>query len=199
MSSNHFNNLPDNSKETLRSYFLEKRKILSENQAEEKRALDLEIQSRLLMSDLYRNTDTVLCYVSRDFEIDTKGVILASLSNHKRVAVPRCEENGEMRFYLISSLSDLEEGSLGIREPKRQMRIPDDYEKSICVCPALCCDMRGYRVGFGKGFYDRFLRDYSGISLSLCYSDALIPEIKTEDFDIHTNAVVTDSFIRHID
>lgn len=199
MSSNHFNTLPGHEKSTLRTFFLGKRKFLLEKKPDKKRALDLEIQSRLLMSDLYRDTDTVLCYVSRDFEIDTRGILLAAFSNHKRVAVPRYEENGEIRFYLISSLSNLEEGAFGVREPKRQMRAVENFEGSICVCPALCCDMRGYRVGFGKGCYDRFLRDYPGVSISLCYSDALIPEIVTDDSDIHTNAVVTDSFLRHID
>ena len=199
MSSSHFNALPDNKKTTLRSYFLQKRKILSEKNTDKKRDLDLEIQSRLIMTEEYRSADTVLCYVSRDFEIDTLGVILLSLSNRKRVAVPRCEEDGSMRFYLISSLSDLEEGSFGVREPKKGTKPLTDYRDSICICPALCCDMRGYRVGFGKGYYDRFLQNYEGRTLSLCYSGALIPAIDTDEYDIPIQTVITDSFVRHTD
>ena len=196
MSSNHFNTLPNHDKTTLRSFFLGKRKLLLKNNPEKKRSLDLEIQSRLLMSEEYRKADTILCYISRDIEIDTIGIILASFSNKKRVAVPRCEEDGVMRFYLISSLSDLETGSFGIREPKEGTKPLDDFPDSLCICPALCCDMRGYRVGFGKGYYDRFLKSFAGTTCALCYSDALIPEINADEYDIPIQTVVTDDFIR---
>lgn len=196
MSSSHLNTLPNHDKATLRSFFLGKRKFLSENNIEKKRSLDLEIQSRLLMSQEYREAQTILCYVSRKSEIDTVGIILASLSNHKRVAVPRCEEEGVMRFFVISSLSDLETGSFHIREPKEGLKELTDFHRSLCICPSLCCDMRGYRVGFGKGYYDRFLKTYEGMTVSLCYSDALITEINVEEFDIPTQVVVTDEFIR---
>lgn len=196
MSSSHFNTLPNHEKNTLRSFFLGNRKFLLQNHSEEKRGRDLEIQSRLLMTEEYRNAVTVLCYVSRDYEVDTIGFILASLSNRKRVAVPRCEEDGVMRFYLITSLSDLEEGSFGIKEPKDGTKELTDFCDSICICPALCCDMRGYRVGFGKGYYDRFLQGFDGETAALCYSDALITEINADEHDIPTALIVTDEFVR---
>lgn len=199
MSSSHFNTLPNHEKSTLRTFFLGKRKFLLKNHSEEKRGRDLEIQSRLLMTEEYRNAGTVLCYVSRDFEIDTMGIILASLSNRKRVAVPRCEEDGVMRFYLISSLSDLKEGSFGIKEPKDGAKELTVFSDAICICPALCCDMRGYRVGFGKGYYDRFLQGFDGVTAALCYSDALITEINADEYDIPTALIVTDDFVRHND
>ncbi|MBQ3418373.1 MAG: 5-formyltetrahydrofolate cyclo-ligase [Ruminococcus sp.] len=196
MSGVRFTGAPDHEKSTLRRFFLQKRKILLEKNPEKKRSLDLEIQSRLLMSEEYRSASLVLCYVSRDFEIDTLGVILAALSNGKRVAAPKCEDDGSMRFYPISSLSDLKTGSFGIKEPKEGIRPLEDLSGSICICPALCCDMRGYRVGFGKGYYDRFLKTYEGSTLSLCYSDALIPAINADAYDIPVHIVVTDEFIR---
>ena len=196
MSGVRFTGASDHEKSTLRRFFLQKRKFLLEKNPEKKRSLDLEIQSRLLMSEEYRNASLVLCYVSRDFEIDTLGVLLAALSNGKRVAVPKCEDDGGMRFYPIKSLSDLKTGSFGIKEPKENSRPLEEFGGSICICPALCCDMRGYRVGFGKGYYDRFLKTYEGGTLSLCYSDALIPAIDAQAYDIPVHIVVTDEFIR---
>lgn len=185
------------SKEALRSVSLQKRKALL-NDPDGKKALDLEIQSRFLMTKEYRAASTVLCYVSKELEIDTEGIILASFANGKRVAVPRCEEDGTLRFFLISSLSDLTEGCFHIREPKETCAPLSDDSLSVCVCPALCCDMRGYRIGFGKGYYDRFLKDYTGQAVALCYSDSLIPEIQAGEHDSPTQVIVTDSFVRHI-
>ena len=185
------------SKEAMRSASLQKRKAML-GDPDGKEALDLEIQSRFLMTREYRSASTVLCYVSKKLEIDTEGIILASFANGKRVAVPRCEEDGTLRFFIISSLSDLREGSFHIREPKESCSPLLDESLSVCVCPALCCDMRGYRIGFGKGYYDRFLKDYTGQAVALCYSDSLIPEIQIGEHDIMTQMIVTDSFVRHI-
>lgn len=157
----------------------------------------MEIQSRFLLTSAYRSSRKVLIYIARDFEIETAGIILAALSNGKTVAVPRCED-GEINFYIIRSLSDLEKGSFEIPEPKKSCEKLTGFEKSICVCPCLCADMRGYRLGFGKGFYDRFLKNYSGERAALCYADALLPEIQSDENDEKVSVLVTDAFVRMI-
>ncbi len=196
--SNYFNNLSENTKPYLREYFLDRRRKMASDERERKHALDLEIESRLLMMSEYREADTVLIYISRNFEISTMEILSAAFSNRKTVAAPRIDEDDVMRFYVITSLSDLEVGYLGILEPKKEMPLVSSFDSSLCICPALCCDMRGYRVGFGKGYYDRFLDDYTGQAVSLCYADSLIPLIKTDSSDRNTTAIVTDSFVRHI-
>ncbi len=181
----------------MRRFFTEKRKILLEKNSD-KQALDLEIEARFLLSEEYRRADTILIYAARPNEIATREIILAALANQKTVALPVCREEGVMTFHEIRSLSDLAEGSFGIAEPVAGCRevIPDSG--ALCVCPALCCDMRGYRLGWGAGYYDRYLSEHGCIKAALCYSDSLIPEFEASDYDIRMNLIVTESFIRHI-
>ena len=181
----------------LRDYFLERRRELVAD-ADRKAALDAEIQTRLLMSAAYRDADTVLLYMARPHEISTSLIIHAALANHKTVGLPVCLDDGIMEFRRIDSLSDLRPGRYGILEPpeNEEVIIPDAH--TLCVCPSLCCDMRGFRLGFGGGYYDRYLADFPGIAAALCYADSLIPEIEHGDFDIHTDLVVTDSYIKYI-
>ncbi len=181
----------------MRRFFTEKRKILLENK-EQKQALDLEIQSRLLLSGEYRRAKTILIYAARESEIATDGIIHAALANHKAVALPVCEGDGVMTFHRINSLSDLAPGRFGILEPKPDCPGLIPGEDTLCVCPALCCDMRGCRLGMGGGYYDRYLAQYSCIKAALCYSDSLIPSFETSGYDVGMDLICTESFIRRI-
>lgn len=181
----------------LRAFFTEQRKKLCE-ELERKNALDMEIQTRLLISREYRSADTVLLYMARPFEIATSLILHAALSNHKTVGLPVCLDEGRMIFRKISSLSQLKAGKFGILEPDGSCEEITADEKTLCVCPALCCDMRGYRLGFGGGYYDRYLADFKGVKAALCYADSVIPTIDTDDFDIKTDVIHTDSFTRNM-
>lgn len=181
----------------MRRFFEEKRKILLEKN-NDKRAMDLEIQSRLIMSSEYRRADTILIYAARKNEIATDGIIHAAFANHKTVALPVCHKGGVMTFHRITSLSQLEPGRFGIMEPIEGCEEVIPGAKTLCVCPALCCDMRGYRLGWGAGYYDRYLAKYACLKAALCYSDSLIPEFEVFDYDIRMDLVCTENFIRHI-
>ena len=181
----------------MRRFFEEKRKILSENY-DKKQTIDLEIQSRLILSPEYRRADTILIYAARGNEIATKQIILAVLSNRKTVALPVCIDKSEMIFRRIGSLSDLTPGRYGIPEPTGDCPevIPD--RDTLCVCPSLCCDMRGYRLGWGAGYYDRYLAKHDCLKAALCYSDSLIPEFEVSGYDIGMDMICTENYIRHI-
>lgn len=181
----------------LREYFLQQRKLLCED-IKRKDDLDAEIQIRLLMSREYRAADTVLLYMARPHEIATTMILNAALANSKAVGLPVCINDKEMIFRRIDSVSELEKGRYGISEPNDRCEqiVPD--HKTLCVCPALACDMRGYRLGFGGGYYDRFLKDFSGTKAALCYADGIIPVIHSFDFDIRMDVIHTDSFTRHM-
>ncbi len=180
----------------MRRFFEEKRKILLEKN--NKQAIDLELQSRLLISEEYRRAKTLLIYAARDNEIATGGIIHAALANHKTVALPVCHKGGVMTFHRITGLADLEEGRFGILEPVEGCPevIPD--QDTLCICPALCCDMRGYRLGWGGGYYDRYLAKYDCLKVALCYSDSLIPEFEASDYDIRMDLICTEKYIRRI-
>ena len=181
----------------LRDYYREQRQKLCED-VERKKALDIEIQTRLLMSREYRAADTVLLYMARPFEIATSLILHAALSNHKTVGLPVCLDDGKMIFCKVESVAKLVPGKFGILVPPSQSEeiIPD--EKTLCVCPALCCDMRGVRLGFGGGYYDRCLSGFEGVKAALCYADSVIPTIRDDDFDVRMNVIHTDSFTRYM-
>ena len=179
----------------LRDYFIEQRKRLCED-AERKEALDLEIQTRLLISPEYRAADTVLLYMARPTEIATSLILHAAFANHKAVALPVCMEREQMIFRRIDSLRDVQPGRFGILEPKDECEQIVPENNTLCVCPALSCDMRGYRLGFGGGYYDRYLAGFPGVKAALCYADSMIPRIREDDYDIKMDVIHTDSFTR---
>lgn len=181
----------------LRDFFIEQRKALCEDMGR-KNALDLEIQTRLLITPEYRAADTILLYMARPTEIATSLMLHAAFANHKKVALPVCMEQGHMIFRRIDSLSDVAPGRFGILEPTAQCEEITPDEHTLCVCPALCCDMRGYRLGFGGGYYDRYLADFPGVKAALCYADSMIPKIGEEPFDIKMDVILTDSFTRYM-
>lgn len=181
----------------LRDYFLEQRKSLCE-EIERKNALDLEIQTRLLITPEYRSADTVLLYMARPIEIATSLILHAAFANHKKVALPVCMEQGCMIFRRIDSLRDVAPGRFGILEPTAECDTVTPDAHTLCVCPALSCDMRGYRLGFGGGYYDRYLMDFPGVKAALCYADSMIPKIREDAFDIKMDVILTDSFSRYM-
>lgn len=181
----------------LRDFFIEQRKRLYED-TERKNALDLEIQTRLLITPVYRAADTILLYMARPTEIATSLLIHAAFANHKKVALPVCMDQGRMIFRRIDSLEDVAPGWFGILEPKAACEEITPDEHTLCVCPALSCDMRGYRLGFGGGYYDRYLADFPGVKAALCYADSMIPKIGEDPFDIKMDVILTDSFTRYM-
>ena len=164
---------------------------------EGKQTLDRKIKNKLLNLWAVREAQTVLCYVSTDIEVDTREFINALLQMGKRVAVPRCEgEKSEMNFYYIESLSELSPGSFGVDEPDPQKSIMvGKTEGSVCIVPAFMFDKRGYRLGYGKGYYDRYLSRYNGSAIGICYSANLQEELFHGKYDRAVDLVVTDKEI----
>ncbi len=177
----------------------ELRKIIqSENKKIENRdILDRIICENLFSLEVYKNAKTVLCYYSLKNEISTSCIIEQAMSEGKCVALPYCtDKNGHMDFYIVSSLNDLITGSFGIMEPNvEKCSILEDFDNSVCIVPALCYDRHGYRLGHGKGYYDRFLEKYSFISIGLCYNSLIQNEVPTDNFDKSVDYIVTDTQI----
>ena len=162
-----------------------------------KQSLDRKIKNKLLNLWAVREAEVVLCYVSTDIEVDTKELINALFQMGKRVAVPRCEGGkSEMNFYFIDSLSQLSPGSFGVEEPASiRENLVTDTQNSVCIVPAFMFDRNGYRLGYGKGYYDRYLSGYEGMSVGICYTENLQQKLYHGKYDRSVDLVVTDKEI----
>ncbi len=149
------------------------------------------------MSEQYRSCDTVLTYVSNENEVDTIGFINAAFVNKKRVAVPVTNDDYSLTFYYINSLEELKRGRFNILEPVNLSKKVTDFDNSICVVPALCCDLKGNRVGYGKGCYDRFLKQYSGEKICLVYDENVLTLVHSDENDVCVDVIITNSYVKH--
>ena len=181
-------------KQALRAKY---KKLRQNCPPEVKRRLDEKLTESFLSLNEYKSCETLFTFVSSPIECDTRKIIERALADGKKAAVPKCVSRfGNMRFYYINSLDDLAGGMYGILEPDESRCKPaDSYENALCIVPGLCFDYRHYRVGFGKGYYDRFLEQFSGVSVGICYSKYIECEIPRGAFDRNTDILVTEKFI----
>ena len=160
---------------------------------------DADIQSRVLALRDYAKSDILFTYISMDTEPSTRELIYAAWANGKRVAVPKCnEETMEMSFYIIKSMSDTKPGHYGLTEPDPEVCSKvTDYSHGLCVVPGLSFDAEGYRLGYGRGYYDRFLKHFRGVSVGLCYSSYLKWKLPRGAYDVPVDIIATERFIRN--
>lgn len=176
------------------------KKMRAECPARIKQRLDKALTAQVLALDEYQSCGTLLVFVSSAIECDTHEIIRQAFADGKRVAVPKCRnKSGEMDFYYIRSFSDLEVGAFSILEPSPQnCEKAENVKDGLCLVPGLCFDLEGYRVGFGKGYYDRFLDTFAGITAGICYHKYVFRELPRGLNDRHTDILVTERFINRI-
>ena len=173
------------------------RKIRREMPAEVVAEKNEMIFKRLISTQQYRRAKTVVLHVSKELEVDTRRLMEQAWQDGKRVAAPRCVEDTRlMNMHLISSMDDLQEGAFGILEPYDNLPILQDTRDAICIVPAFCNDYRGYRVGYGGGYYDRYLSSFSGVKIGVNYSDCVRPRLISGRYDVPVDLLVTDRYIR---
>ncbi len=182
-------------KQMLREHYRSMRRKMT---APYKRNLDLEIATRVLTSDQYINAELLLIYCATEEEIETRQIINFALLNKKRVALPICIAEGKMDFYEIKSLEELREGKFrGILEPPAdERRLVKDFDNSLCIVPAFTFSPEGQRLGMGGGYYDRFLRNYTGVSAGICYSSFIKWDIPREKHDMAVDFLITEGYVR---
>lgn len=133
----------------------------------------------------------VFCYVSCKGEAETHSLLQKLLAQGKRVAVPRCGENGAMDCVEIHGQEDLQPGRMGIPEPSPEAAAVPVEEIDFAVVPALACGEDGSRLGQGGGYYDRFLERYTGPFAAVCLEAFLFPSVPVEAHDRKMKLIVT--------
>ena len=180
-------------KQRLREEHLAAREALSE---QERSVLDNRITQKLLATSEYAEATTVLTYVSVSSEVSTRKLIECALRDGKTIAVPRCLPGHCLEFVAIASLEQLVAAPFNLLEPAKELPAVTEDQKnnSICIVPALLVDTKGYRLGYGAGFYDRFLSTYPGKKICLAYQQSLSrTTLPHTAFDVAVDVVITES------
>lgn len=181
----------------------ETRKLLSKKRKEiskdKKVIYDKEISRQIIESDFYKKATQVLVFASTQDEFDTSFIVECCRIDDKKVFYPICIDNsGKMEFKEVNSPKDLEYGMYNILEPKSYCKDYKPGENDIVIVPCLSVDKFGYRIGYGKGYYDRFLNNFSGASICPCYDELLSDTLPTDKFDIKINILVTQNILKEV-
>ena len=181
-------------KRRLRQVLLEQRKALSPAR---RCLLESDIARQVLGMSAYREAELVLLYLSTPREIGTAIVVAHALGLGKKVAVPRCQKGGKMDFCLFDDHRQLVSGFHGILEPApgAPALSHEEMKGAFCIVPALAADREGYRLGYGGGYYDRFLASFSGRTAVLVQEATVMERLPREPFDRPLDLIVTEQRI----
>lgn len=155
------------------------------------------ICTQILKSSFYRDCSAVLLYAASGSEASVDSVIFRVLKDGKKVALPLClDKSGNMEFYYIKRLDDIRKGMYNIREPDPLLcKKAEHDENTLCIVPGICFDRNGNRLGYGKGYYDRFLQKFNGKTVGIAFEECLTDNLITDEFDKKVNYLITDKKI----
>ena len=173
-------------KTELRKSIRAQKRAMTEEEIVQKSA---QLGRLFLDSEEYRNARSIYGYLPYNQEVRTVAMLEQALRDGKRVAVPKCYGD-EMRFIWMEDLSLVEKGYAGIPEPIADGPVADD-ETALVLMPGMAFDPQGHRIGYGGGFYDKFLaQEKNHPTLALCYDFQMLPHLDTEEFDIPVDKVL---------
>lgn len=183
-------------KNALRKYEKSRRKELTRL---EKESLDRRICENLTKSKEFKQAEVIFAFYPLEIEVDIVPVLKVSIEE-KRLALPKCfPENKRMAFYLVENLSELRQSKYNIFEPTEDdiKGIKPD-EKTLIIVPGLVFSTAGERVGFGAGYYDRYLAVNKAKTISVCYEKSFVDRIDTNIYDIRIDSIITENDIYKI-
>lgn len=184
-------------KKEIRKQICRKREALS---AEAVKNKSTAIQEKVLQLPEYKEADHILLYADFRHEVMTKDLFVAAIRDKKKVYFPKCEsDSNHMDFYQVISVMQLEDGMWGVKEPKADEAHKYHYfqeENTLAIVPGVAFDTQGYRIGYGKGYYDTYLADKRAITLvALAYAEQLLEEVPHEAHDLKMDKIVTEKII----
>ena len=154
---------------------------------DEARAKSLELTKTITGSEAYRRSESVMTYVSFGSEVQTQALMEQVLTDKKKLFVPICDVDLKVMFPVeIGSFDQLEIVSYGILEPKKELlesgvlKIGDKTDIDLAIVPVLGFDKHVGRLGYGGGYYDRFLEGYTGVSVVIAFSECLVESVPAE-------------------
>ena len=175
---------------------MDKTELRREIRARKRAMTEEEIETRsaklaqlFFASEAYQNAKTIYGYLPYNQEVRTVPMLERALKDEKKVAVPKVYGD-EMKFLYLNDLNAVAKGYAGIPEPIADEPVAQD-ETALVLMPGLAFDPQGHRIGYGGGFYDKFLAaEPNHPTLALCYEFQMLPKLDVEDHDIPVDTVL---------
>ncbi len=178
-------------KKQLRKTFLALRNEMTKKQVKSKTKA---IHKHLFNTEAYQQAKTIFIYLSANSELDTTNIIRRAWKDKKNVALPRVSGRHQMDFIAVHDLKNLETSAFGIQEPlfDEAHKMESDAQ-TLVIVPGLVFDKNHYRVGYGGGFYDSFLKEATVYkTVALCYQFQVIERVPTSTFDVPVDCILTE-------
>lgn len=172
-------------KKTLRSNILKIRDSLS---PEEVSMRSKSVERRLFDNVHFKDAKTVAFYIPKGNEVDTREMIERALEEGKEVLVP--VTNSEVSMCKFTSFDDLISGKFGVPEPKE--RVPKDHMAELVLVPGVVFGLCMHRIGYGKGYYDKYFKNSKAYRVGICYDFQVMDELPRHEHDIPMNEIITD-------
>ena len=185
-------------KNNLRNKFMIRRENFSDDKIECK---SQQLINKFLGSDFYKGNNSIFIYVSYKNEVQTHDLIKKMINDNKDVYVPQPNpETKEMEAVLIRKFNDLTEGSYGILEPIESSSRIEPSLLDLIIVPGLVFSLKGYRIGYGGGFYDRFLsrtnqNDCPPWKLGFAYNEFIIDKVPNNQYDLPVDFIISENKI----
>ena len=177
-------------KNTLRGILLQKRAEFSREQRKE---MDRRIAMGIMDSPHFKNASMLLIYAPLESEINLLPLASVARKRGIPVAFPRCDkETNTMQFYILKEGQKLSPGAYGIPEPPEDAPLCVPDERAVCMVPALSYDLFGNRIGYGKGYYDRYLATFCGVTIGAAYASLLLKNVPIEEHDLPVDWLFTE-------
>ncbi len=173
-------------KTSLRKVLLEKRDGISEDMI---KIASEKIFNKLKQIKEYKEAQSIACYYPTGSEVLTQNILLEALSSGKKICLPKVVED-DLEFREINGLNSLEKGTFDIMEPKDDCPVNENFD--VVIVPAVGISRNGARLGYGFGYYDRFLSKNKTTSIVLSYSKQMVKSIPTTKDDYLVDWVVTE-------
>ena len=174
-------------KSELRKQVLQEMKAIPR---EQKQSIDQALTEGLLQHPFYQEANTIATYLSFPHEFQTQELIEQALKDGKKVLIPKTYPKGRMDF-VVYDPHQLVKTSFGLLEPQGDLEVVDASQIDLIHVPGLAFTTEGYRIGYGGGYYDRYLEQFSGHTLSTVYP-CQIQDFSPENHDIPVQEVLID-------
>lgn len=165
--------------------------LRNEIPASQKAEFDKILTDRILSLPEFESAECILLFASVGSEVDTWGLFSECIRQNKKVYFPKCIDGENMEFLRAVSKNGFTVGKYGIPEPTSDEKYVSNSKNDLSLIPALAVGKDFSRLGYGKGYYDRFLKDFKGISVCPVYSELLCESVPTDKFDIPLKIIIT--------